>query len=28
LKLGQEVRVRVLDVDLGRKRIQLTMKFR
>ena len=28
LKLGQEVRVRVLDVDLSRKRIQLTMKFR
>ncbi|MBU6325675.1 MAG: helix-hairpin-helix domain-containing protein, partial [Bacteroidetes bacterium] len=28
LKLGQEVRVRVLDVDLARRRIQLTMKFR
>jgi uncharacterized protein len=28
LKLGEEVRVRVLDVDLARRRIQLTMKFR
>jgi uncharacterized protein len=27
LKLGQEVRVRVLDVDHARRRIQLTMKF-
>ncbi len=27
LKLGQEVRVRVLDVDPARRRIQLTMKF-